>query len=87
MQNFRARLKTNWPEITFHVRERCRGEEPRLAGLHQRHRSSDLETPDLELTLSLFVSQSEKGGRVERVGEELQKSLGFSPPSISHVVK
>lgn len=79
------RPETNGPEITFHIR----GEEPRLACLHQRHQSSDLETPDLELTLFLFISQSEKRGRRGgwRAGKELQKSLGFSPFSISHVVK
>lgn len=53
----------NGPEITFRIRERCHGEEPRLACLHHCHQSSDLETPDLELTLFLFVSQSERRGR------------------------
>lgn len=72
------RPETNGPEVTFHIR----GEEPLLACLHQRHQSSDLETPDLELTSFLFVSQSEKRGRGEdgELGEELQKSIGFSPP-------
>lgn len=79
------RLKTSRPESTFQICERCRGEEPCLACRHQRHRSSDLETPDLELTLFLFVSQSGKRGRVERggtgggLGRSSRKALDLAP--------
>lgn len=79
------RLKTNRPEITFHIRERCRGEEPGLACRHQRHQSSDLETPDLELTLFLFVSQSGNGGGGYRggtcggLGRSCSKALDLAP--------
>lgn len=45
-----------------------------------RHRSSDLETPDLELTLFLFVSQSREGG----TGRSRSKALDLA--SVFHML-